>query len=197
MIGAASGRLLFSARPFRSLPGDPLQPRPSTAPSSRRVPFPKHHPRLPLQPRLSTAPSSRRGPNPAALSAPAALSPRLVGTPFSWRGPIPAAPPTPAFPGPCLSDTPSSRQGTPKKFLSTSCLPSLAGSLRRPRCQKQTWRAAFRHLPAAPGRFWALSGLFRVLFGLFRVFFEKSWAKNFLFSPASGIIKPLTGTARR
>ena len=161
-------------------------------------------------------PFPRRGPNPVAPPAPAspspasppsrppgeALTPRYfphpplpappLHYPFLPAGPLPKVPPAPAPPDPSSPPPLPSAGITPLNFF---CIVSL--SFHSARCQKQTWRAAFRHLLAAPGRFWALSGLFRVLFGLFRVFFEKSWAKNFPFSPASGIMKPLTGTARR
>lgn len=156
------------AGPRPQVPPAPVSPSPRlTTPSSRRAPFPKHHPRLPLQPPPSTGPSSRWGPNPAAFSAPAS-------------------------PGPCLSGLFSPGGDHPPKFF-LHRVPLLPPSP----LSKTDLGAAFPCLLAAPRRFWALSGLFRVLFGLFRAFFEKSWAKNFPFSPASGIMKPLTGTARR
>lgn len=140
---------------------------------------PPHHPFLPAGPH----------PHDASRACPSGL--HLSTTSSPWRGSLPKAPPTPP---PILPlRHPLLPAGiTPLNFF---CIVSL--SFHPPRCQKQTWRDAFQRLPAAPGRFWALSGRFWALSGLFRVFFEKSWAKNFLFSPASGIMKPLTGTARR
>lgn len=178
-------------------------------PPDRAPPESATYPSSPVSPRLF----SPGGAPPPSTSC-TGLSQSPPHHPFPWRGPNPAAPPAPTSPGPA-SPTPLLPAGplpkvppvppalflrgpfppagiTPLNFF---CIVFL--SFRLPRCQKQTWRAAFPCLLAAPGRFWALSGLFRVLFGLFRVFFEKSWAKNFPFSPASGIIKPLTGTARR
>ena len=166
-------------------------------------------------PRLTT-PSSQRAPIPTAPPAPAPLSPHLSDTPSPGglpfqsttracpSNPLPPPPHPPGgaptlrcFPPPPLSapTSPASLPPagiTPLNFI-LHRVPLLPPSL----LSKTDLGAAFPCLLAAPGRFWALFGLFRVLFGLFRVFFEKSWAKNFPFSPASGIIKPLTGTARR
>ena len=308
MIGSRLRAAPFLCPPLPlSVPGAPLQPRLSTAPSSRRVPSPKRHPHPPLQSPPLRHPFLPAGSHPHGASRTDLSRPRFVGTPspgeastlwrfphqplrhpFPWRGPNPAAPPAPTSPGPAsptplllagpqprdasrtspsrpppfhypvlpvgpqprgafrtgLSRPPPRwrpfpRQGPIPKAPPTPPLPSppfhhlisLARvsphstthpppilPLRHPLLpagntpknsfhivppsppsplSKTDLGAAFPCLLAAPGRFWALFGLFRVLFGLFRVFFEKSWAKNFLFSPASGIIKPLTGTARR
>ena len=187
--------------PAGSLSKAPPAPAPSTSPLYCLSPRQGPHPQVPPAPTPpdpssppllppSGAPSPRHLPH-QPLPAPTSLALLLHGGAPSPKHHL-HRPSKPLF-----TTIPFSRQGTPEKFLSTSCLPSLAGSLRRLHCQKQTWKAAFRRLPVAPRRFWVLSGLFRVLFGLFRAFFEKSWAKNFPFSPTSGIMKPLTGTARR
>ena len=145
----------------------PSQPPPLRHPFPRRAPFPKHHPRLPLQPPPSTAPSSRRGPNPVAPSAPAS-------------------------PGPCLSGLSSLGGDHPPKFYFASCpshstLPAVKNRLGGP-----PFGASRPH----PGVF----GLFPGFFGYFLGFsgcFLKKLGQKLPFFPASGIIKPLTGTARR
>lgn len=199
MIGAAFGRLLFSAHPFRSLPGDPLQPPPSTAPSSRRglnpaafsapaPPVPASPPPLPpggAPPESTACPSSpppRRnpfllaGPHPhdASRACPSGL--HLSTTSSPWRGSLPKAPPTPLQS--YLSDTPSSRRGTPQKILSTSCPP-----LRRPHCQKQTWGPPFGTSRPHPGVFGLFPGFFGYFLGFSGCFLKKVGPKTSFFPP--------------
>ena len=182
---------------FRTRPSTPASPASlplGGAPTLWRFP---HWP-LPAPP--LHRPVLLAGPHPRSASRTSRSQP-----PPRWhrRGSNPAAPPAPTSPGPA-SPTPLLPAGLPKVHLPSGGdhpplnfilhrVPLLPPSL----LSKTDLGAAFPCLLAAPGRFWALFGLFRVLFGLFRVFFEKSWAKNFLFSLAFGIIKPLTGTARR
>lgn len=191
-----------SGLPFQSTTRACLsRPRPSTGPSSRRAPSPKHHPHLPLwslplhrpilpagpqprgvfrtrpsSPRLSTAPSSRRGLILTAPPAPASSGLHLSTTSSPWRGSLPKAPPTPLQS--YLSDTPSSRRGTPQKILSTSCPP-----LRLPRCQKQTWEPPFRASWPHPGVFGLFSGFFGYFLGFSGCFLKKVGPKTSLFPP--------------
>lgn len=153
------------------------------------------------------------GPRPQVPPAPVSPSPRLT-TPSPGGAPTPRRLPHRPLPAPPLRH-PFSRRGPSRKYhLSLRPCFSEALFLRRgspplnfilhrvpllPLCPLSKTDLEGR-LSAPPGRTRAFLGsfrVFRVLFGLFRVFFEKSWAKNFPFSPASGIMKPLTGTARR
>lgn len=170
--------------PAPLVPASPPTHPPGGAPSPRRLP----HPPLPAPP--LHRPVLPVGPHPHDASRTDLSQPRLSDTPPSRRGPSRKYH---LSLRPCFSEALFLRRGSPPPKFFLHRVPLLPPSP----LSKTDLGAAFQRLPAAPGRFWALSGLFRVLFGLFRVFFEKSWAKNFLFSPASGIIKPLTGTARR
>ena len=153
------------------------------------------------------------GPRPQVPPAPVSPSPRLT-TPSSRRDPIPTTPPAPAppvstFPPPHLPGEGLSPKHHPPPSNPTSPTPPPPGGEHPKKFFPH--RAPLSAFPAVknrlggrlsapPGRTRAFLGsfrVFRVLFGLFRVFFEKSWAKNFPFSPGSGIMKPLTGTARR
>lgn len=117
-----------------SFPGAPLQPRPSTAPSSQRAPSPRStirtHPSSltsPLPPPPDGAPpgsttypsspvfprpfSSGGGPTPKYLLCRSLPVPASPPPPSSRQDSLSEAPPSPAFPGLRLAGTPSSRRG--------------------------------------------------------------------------------------
>ena len=197
---------------FRTRPSTPASPASlplGGAPTLWRFP---HWP-LPAPP--LHRPVLLAGPHPRSASRTSRSQPPPRWHPFLLAGLQPRGASRTDLSRPRLSDTPSpggappesttcpSGPVSPRPFSSGGDHPPLNFILHRvpllppSLLSKTDLGAAFPCLLAAPGRFWALFGLFRVLFGLFRVFFEKSWAKNFLFSLAFGIIKPLTGTARR
>ncbi len=152
MIGSRLRAAPFLCPPLPlSFPGAPLQPRPSTAPSSQRAPSPRStirthpsSPTSPLPPPPDGAPpgsttypsspvfprpfSSGGGPTPKYLLCRSLPVPASPPPPSSRQDSLSEAPPSPAFPGLRLAGTPSSRRGPnpaapPARFLPVSTSP--------------------------------------------------------------------------